>query len=184
MADDVILPGSGTVVATDDVGSGRQVQLIKPVFGSDGIATMTAADAPLPVAGSGYTGAAYVQHRVPVVFRSVSATASGDTAVWTPTSGKRFQVVRAHLWLTADASCADAGIITVTLRDNTTSTGIAVPVYVPSVPDPAGAGWTSGPIDLGGYGYRSAAVNQVLNVHLSAALASGAVGVTVTGVEE
>src|SRR6185503_15062343 len=41
MADDIqITAGSGTTVATDDVGAGRQVQLVKPVFGGDGVATM------------------------------------------------------------------------------------------------------------------------------------------------
>lgn len=51
MADDVVLPGTSAIVATDDIGSGRQVQLVKPVFGADGTATMVSADAGLPVAG-------------------------------------------------------------------------------------------------------------------------------------
>lgn len=40
MADDVTLPGSGAVIATDDVGS-RQFQLVKLVWGADGTANLT-----------------------------------------------------------------------------------------------------------------------------------------------
>lgn len=36
MADDVTLPGTGAVIATDDIGSGRQVQLVKIINGDDG----------------------------------------------------------------------------------------------------------------------------------------------------
>ncbi len=52
MADDVTLNGaSGTfVAATDDIGSGRQAQLVKPIFGGDGVATMVTGSTPLPVA--------------------------------------------------------------------------------------------------------------------------------------
>ncbi len=51
MADDVTLnAASGTfVAATDDIGSGRQVQLVKPVFGGDGTATMVVPNDGLPV---------------------------------------------------------------------------------------------------------------------------------------
>lgn len=50
MADDVTLnAASGTfTAATDDIGSGRQVQLIKPVFGADGTGTMVTPDVGLP----------------------------------------------------------------------------------------------------------------------------------------
>lgn len=47
MADDVTLPGTGEVVATDDIG-GRQFQLVKMVHGADGIAHLTSDDNPLP----------------------------------------------------------------------------------------------------------------------------------------
>ncbi len=53
MADDVTLPGSGAVIVTDDIGSGRQVQVVKAAFGPDGSATMVSAAAPLPTADTG-----------------------------------------------------------------------------------------------------------------------------------
>jgi hypothetical protein len=50
MADDIVLPGASAIVATDDIGSGRQVQLVKQVYGADGSATMVTAANGLPTA--------------------------------------------------------------------------------------------------------------------------------------
>jgi hypothetical protein len=47
MADNVTLPGSGAVVATDDVG-GAQHQYVKLEFGADGVATKVDSTNPLP----------------------------------------------------------------------------------------------------------------------------------------
>lgn len=47
MADDVTLPGTGEVVATDDIG-GRQFQLVKVVHGANGIAHLTSDGNPMP----------------------------------------------------------------------------------------------------------------------------------------
>jgi hypothetical protein len=48
LADNVTLPGTGAVVASDDIGSGVQAQRIKPVWGADGTGTDTAIANPLP----------------------------------------------------------------------------------------------------------------------------------------
>ena len=49
MADNVaITPGSGVIVATDDVGGGVQVQRAKVTWGVDGTATDVSKTAPLP----------------------------------------------------------------------------------------------------------------------------------------
>ncbi|GGN39512.1 hypothetical protein FHR83_006704 [Actinoplanes campanulatus] len=341
MADDIVLPGTAAVVATDDIGSGRQVQLVKPAFGADGSATMVSGSNPLPVGppayqqwsgsvtgtgtlvgsfdvsggytaiiitvtgtfsgttvlqgsfdgtnwttvslsamgastagvasngdftqsstpngsngyyvpvwfryyqfvctaytsgtrtyqvaltaaplhamrvnvansslsvsssatgtttlsdaqantpwstvgslGLGFNGATWSRQRLANIFKSVTATASGDTAVWTPTSGKRWQLLRFQLFATADAAQSSGGVITVTLRDVTTSTGLAIPVYVPATGGTALGGWSSGWIDVGPYGVRAAAINTNLNVNLSAALTAGAIGVVAAGTEE
>ncbi len=52
MADDVVLPGDGSVIATDDVG-GRQFQLVKLAYGADGEATQVSDASPMPMAASG-----------------------------------------------------------------------------------------------------------------------------------
>lgn len=132
----------------------------------------------------GYNGVTWDRYRLPRIFKSVTATASGNTAVWVPTTGKRFQLLRAQFFLTSDAATATGGPLTVKLQDVTTDIGVSVPVYVPTTGGTGGGGWTSGQVDLGAYGYRSSAVNQTLNVNLSAALTAGSLGVMVMGTEE
>lgn len=48
MADDVTLPGDGSVVATDEV-DGRHYQLVKLVVGGEGEAALLSRDSPQPV---------------------------------------------------------------------------------------------------------------------------------------
>lgn len=48
MANDVTLPGTGRVIATDEIG-GVDYQRIKPVHGAEGSATDTSTTNPLPV---------------------------------------------------------------------------------------------------------------------------------------
>jgi hypothetical protein len=53
MADNVNLtPGSGVVIASEDIGGGVQHQLVKLEFGTHGTATLVTAAAPLPVVDS------------------------------------------------------------------------------------------------------------------------------------
>ena len=50
MADNVaITAGSGTTIATDDIGAGVQVQRVKPVWGADGVGNDTSDTNPLPI---------------------------------------------------------------------------------------------------------------------------------------
>ena len=123
--------------------------------------------------------------RTPSIFKSAVATASGNTAVWTPTTGKKFRLLRFMLVLTDEAAQAVAGDITVKFQDATTDIGISLPVYVPAaaIGSPIGEAWTSGWIDLGN-GIVSAAANNVLNINLSAALTGGTFGVLTAGTEE
>jgi hypothetical protein len=56
MADNVTLPGTGAVVATDEINDGaglRQFQIIKPAYGADGSATMVSTSNGLPVQAVG-----------------------------------------------------------------------------------------------------------------------------------
>ncbi len=50
MPDNITLPASGEVAATDEIG-GRHFQLVKLAFGADGVATLVELSAGLPVAG-------------------------------------------------------------------------------------------------------------------------------------
>lgn len=85
VADDVTLNAmsGGAVVATDDVG-GRHVQVIKPAFGGDGVATMVDAANPLPVgqpplvvSGSGTGSAPVIGPQDLLGYRTIRLTNSG-----------------------------------------------------------------------------------------------------------
>lgn len=70
MADNVTLPGSGSIVATDEI-SGVHWQQMKLAYGGDGAATAVDAAAPLPVTMAGtISGAA-----ITAVPASVTSTA-------------------------------------------------------------------------------------------------------------
>jgi hypothetical protein len=127
--------------------------------------------------------------RTPSVFKTatVNASTTGNSAVWTPTSGKKFRLMRFQI--TAQGLAATAtGVVTVSFQDATT--GITIGTYDIDVPAVAGiqsgitqvsGGW----IDLGN-GVLSASANNVLNFNISAA-GSGTVGtyrINVCGTEE
>lgn len=116
--------------------------------------------------------------------KTVTATASGDTAVWTPTAGTKFRLLRYRIELTAEASLAAAGALDVVLRDGATPIGVGASFFVPiisvtSTPGSIGGNW----IELRN-GYLSTTINNVLNVNLSAALTAGKIRVVALGIEE
>lgn len=150
---------------------------------ADGISTnLWAAQAAY---GYGFNGSTFDRERYSEIFKSAAVTASGDTTVWTPTSAKRWQLQRFQIFVSNDAAQTTGGVITVKLRDNsTTDIGINIPVYVPTSGGILAGSWTSGEIDLGKYGKRSSAINQVFGVSLSAALTAGTIGVVAMGTEE
>lgn len=129
-------------------------------------------------------GATMDMQRTPRVFKTVSATASGNTALWTPTTGKKFRLMRLLFDLTSNAGRAAGGVVTFSLQDNTTDIGVTFDVFVPTTAVTTGfGGYTSGWIDLGN-GVLSTAANNVLNLNLSAALTSGVCRVSCCGTEE
>lgn len=122
--------------------------------------------------------------RTPIVFKTATATASGDTGVWTPTSGKKFRVMKYSIEVTGDAATSGGAVIDIVLRDATTAIGVGASVFVPLAGGTVfSAGYSTGWIDLGN-GYISTATNAVLNVNLSATLTGGKVRVVVAGTEE
>lgn len=132
-----------------------------------------------PSAGS----AKWDRLRIPNIFKTAAATASGNSAVWTPASGRKFRLMRYRIEISGDATISGGGVLTVKFQDATTDNNIAHSVYVPAVAANTMEGWQSGWIDLGN-GPLSAAANNVLNVNLSAALASGTCRVLTAGTEE
>lgn len=127
--------------------------------------------------------------RTPIVFKtvSVSAVTTGNSAVWTPTAGKKFRLMKFQITAQGLAATATAAI-TVSFQDS--ASGITIGTYDVDVPAIANVvsgvnqisgGW----IDIGN-GLLSAVANNVLNFNISAA-GAGTVGtyrVNVCGTEE
>jgi hypothetical protein len=141
--------------------------------------------------GGAFSGAAnaalqgWSKMRTPTVFRTVSATASGNTAIWTPGSGNKFRLLKLFIQVTDNASLASGGVLTVDIQDSSTTTNITFSVFVPTtaVTTTIGDG-AEIQLDLGQFGILSAAANNVLNVNLSSALATGVCRIIAMGTEE
>jgi hypothetical protein len=143
------------------------------------------------VYGGAFSGAAdaarqgWNKMRAPTVFRTVSATASGNTAIWTPGSGNKFRLLQLFIQVSDNASLAAGGVLVVDIQDATTSTNITFSVFVPTtaVTTVIGDGAEIS-LNLGAFGILSAAANNVLNVNLSSALATGVCRIIAMGTEE
>lgn len=145
--------------------------------------TATAAGS-LGVVNQIYNGASFDRLRTPNIFRTATATTSGNTTLWTPTAGKKFRLMRYKVIVTNDAAQSAAGNISIDLRDASTSMNQTFDVFIPATAATTmGGGWQSGWIDLGN-GILSAAADNVLNINLNAALTSGKVRVLVAGTQE
>lgn len=132
---------------------------------------------------SGSNVNAAVGLRTPQVFKTVQATASGNTALWTPTSGKKFRLMRYRVQVTGNAATSGGAVVTISFQDSATGLPFAHDLFLPSTGGTTMQGYDSGWIDLGN-GYLSTTANNVLNVNLSAALSAGNVRVQVCGTEE
>jgi len=89
MADNVpITAGSGTTIATDDVGGGVQVQRVKVTFGADGTATDANSTTPLPAAAPDQTASGSLTasaQSVTLTLASQSQVAVQVTGTWVGT---------------------------------------------------------------------------------------------------
>lgn len=134
----------------------------------------------------GYDGTTQLKTpRTPGTFKTLAATASGSTALWTPTTGKKFRLQRYKIVVTSNASLAAGAVLTIDLLDAAGALGQTHSVWVPTVAVTTGAPplYDSGWVDLGN-GQFSALANNVLNVNLSAALVTGVCRVIACGTEE
>ena len=129
--------------------------------------------------------AGFHRHREASIFKTATATASGNTTVWTPATGNRFRLLGYYIDLTENAATAGGAVVVISWQDGTTPIGLSHSIFIPNAGgSTAGAAYQSGHIDLGGYGYLSIAANSVLNINLSAALSSGTISVIALGTEE
>jgi hypothetical protein len=132
-----------------------------------------------------FNGSKWDRIRTANTFKTATATAAGDTAVWTPTSGKKFRLMGYCIDVTNNSVLGSAGTETIALRDATTAIGITNSVFIPATALTGGAPLLHVCNSGLGNGYLSSAANNVLNVNLGTALgATGVVRVNVWGTEE
>lgn len=119
------------------------------------------------------------------VFRTASATNSGNTAVWTAGTGNKWRLLAYRIICTANVSNA-GGVNTIKFQDVTTDINITYDIFVPTVAvtTVVGAGYDTGWVNIGGFGILAAAVSTALNVNLSTTMSTGSVRIIVAGVEE
>ena len=113
--------------------------------------------------------------RTPTTFKLASASAINDTALWTPSGGKKFRIL-GFTWTLPNTATTAAGTV-ITLRD------AAADVFNVITIGTTTAGQTASVV-LPGNGYLSALADNVLNIHLSAALTVGVIAFSVYGTEE
>lgn len=113
---------------------------------------------------------------------SQAVSASGNTNLYTPPSGYAFRLMGWEITLTANATLATAGNVTITFVDGASGNIWSTDVYVGTAATGIGVVQVSR-IKLNG-GYISQVENNALIVSLSSGLSAGAVNVTAFGMYE
>jgi hypothetical protein len=110
-----------------------------------------------------------------LIMKRALTAAAGTTAVWTPTSGKRFRLL-GYSWSIPNTATSAAGSAAGLLDQ---AAGIA---YLSEIGTTTTGANNS--VSLGVSGYPSAAVNNILYINLTAAFTAGEILITVWGTEE
>jgi len=151
---------------------------LSPACCSDG--TGNVAMAVVPMSPNNTTNKWDSQYRV-TEFHSATATASGNTAVWSPSSA-RFRLMCVGIDVTANASLAAAGVLTIQLEDGSSAiSGFIWSVYLPNAAGTLEGDVFHEPVSCFNNGYPSSTVSNVLNVNLSSALTTGNVTIRAYG---
>ena len=157
--------------ATDEI-SPNAYQLISGSTGSDGD-TPNLNGVLFDVAHlRGWNGTGWDRIRVANVFKSVLATAAGNTVVWTPTVGKKFRLM--GYTLSVAGTLAATGVELMKLTDGVAGTTIAQ--HQAAMIQTTTVSISGGDTQIGaalGNGYLSGAINTALQVNLSTAITGG-----------
>lgn len=115
----------------------------------------------------------------PTKTATAAATASGNTTLVTGAAGQVFTVLGYEIQATSNVAVAAGAVVTVDLKDATTSLGCQHVFFAPTTavttggPNPLTSGWIGVP-----YGAIRTSPGNNLNLSLSAALTSGGVQAT------
>lgn len=158
---------------------------VAPVYSFAGIGDNASGNKPLGVGIAGFDGANASRLRTPNTRKPFNVSVAGNSAVWTPTTGKKFRLLGYHLACTQNAARSGTGQVIVKFQDGTNDINIQHSVFVPTTAATTmDGGWTTGWVDLGGLGVLSTAANNVLSINLSIALTAGVFTGYVVGTEE
>jgi hypothetical protein len=122
--------------------------------------------------------------RTIVIRKYVIAYESGLTPIWTPVAGNRFRLLALDVTLTGAATTAVAGACQVDIRDGAVTQLFSWTPYVNNAVIVGTGTYIDKTIIFADNGWLSAAINNVLNVNLGVALATGVVAVSAFGTEE
>lgn len=120
----------------------------------------------------------------PNVFKTALVTATGDTAIWTPTTGKKFRLMGYSIEFSSNISIALGALINATLKDGSTAMGMGMSLWAPLASVATGSGYIGTPWRDMKNGYLSSAVNNILYLNMSGALSGGTARVNLMGREE
>lgn len=162
MSDNVTMyPGStGTPfpVSTDDVG-GVHVQIVKPAFGGDGVATQVSLTTPMPVAS--VLNTASIDNAGTLLtpkFAAISASSSGNNTLVAAVTGKKIRVLAYNL--------IGNGAVNIKFQSGAGGTDLTGLKYIAA----AGGGLCA---PFNPVGWFETASNTLLNLNLSGAIAVG-----------
>lgn len=128
----------------------------------------------------------------PNIYKSIfiAPAFAGDSTIWTPTSGKRFRLLKYGISVTRSTADISAKLVNITFKDGSTATPFILTFSVPT-PDVALQSILPGCFDidryLDGIGYLSAAANNALVVNVDSSLnldSTCGLRVSVYGTEE
>jgi hypothetical protein len=128
-----------------------------------------------------FNGTTYDRVRIANVFKTAFVTAVGPTPIWTPAVGKRFRLMGYTIDVAGTAAATGTQRIELLDAAAIIRNHLAAVIQTPTASISGGADHMGA--DLG-QGELSAAANNVLNVTLSFAMATGGVAINVWGTEE
>jgi len=122
-------------------------------------------------------GTTELQRTASIIKRSGLISAAGNTALWTPATGKRFRWMGFSVVVDPATTTAGGSLVTILDGSTTIDDVIALPIAASNIPFRA-FGF------LSGNGYLSTGIGNVMNLNLSSAATAGGVYVNVWGTEE
>jgi hypothetical protein len=124
--------------------------------------------------------------RTPTHWKQANANVAGAGTVWTPAAGKKYRLMGYHVYCGVQVAAAAATDLGVNIQDSGGTVLEALEVFLPAVSVVTAAGTiTLASINLPGNGFLSPAINNTLQMVLSASMTGTAkIWIAAWGTEE